>query len=146
MMITYTEAIKLMHLAGVNLTHDILKRKYRELALRYHPDKNPNGGSTFVDMKNAYDYLTEFLNKTPPKTEAPKPKTEAPKPKEPKKERRPNMCSWCFTRGYHNRRSCPKKLDEECILNQQIYQQEKIIEKEMKKLEELKVQKKKFQW
>ncbi|HLU87528.1 MAG TPA: J domain-containing protein [Taishania sp.] len=35
-----------------------IKRQYRRLALRYHPDKNNGDQSKFLEIKEAYEYLT----------------------------------------------------------------------------------------
>lgn len=36
---------------------EILKRQYRRLAMRYHPDKNPQGREKFVAVQKAYERL-----------------------------------------------------------------------------------------
>ncbi len=36
---------------------EILKRQYRRLAMRYHPDKNPEGREKFVAVQKAYERL-----------------------------------------------------------------------------------------
>ncbi len=38
---------------------DTLKRQYRLLALRYHPDKNPAGEQKFKEINEAYQYLSD---------------------------------------------------------------------------------------
>lgn len=35
-----------------------IKRKYRQLAMRYHPDKFDGDDSKFIEIKEAYEYLT----------------------------------------------------------------------------------------
>ena len=52
---------RLYDLLGVNQNADILtlKKKYRELAKKYHPDRNPNGGETFKEISMAYDILSD---------------------------------------------------------------------------------------
>ena len=42
-----------------NFTEDILKKKYRELSKKYHPDINPSGGDRFKDISEAYDILSD---------------------------------------------------------------------------------------
>jgi len=42
-----------------NFTEDLIKKKYRELSKKYHPDINPAGGEKFKEISEAYDILSD---------------------------------------------------------------------------------------
>ncbi|KAJ1965947.1 hypothetical protein GGI12_000425 [Dipsacomyces acuminosporus] len=55
------DCMELYRTLGVeqDATQQELKRAYRRLALRYHPDRNPDTASEFVRIQNAYDILSD---------------------------------------------------------------------------------------
>jgi len=40
-----------------HIDEEKLKRQYRKLAMKYHPDKNPEGREKFVAVQKAYERL-----------------------------------------------------------------------------------------
>lgn len=55
----FLEACVSLELIPDTITGDMLKRQYRMMALKYHPDKNkePNASEKFQEVQNAYEYL-----------------------------------------------------------------------------------------
>lgn len=57
----YKEACKVLEITDEIVTLEIIKRQYRQLALKHHPDKNKtNDTSHFINIKNAYEYLMKY--------------------------------------------------------------------------------------
>jgi DnaJ-class molecular chaperone len=46
-----------------NATKDDIKKAYRKLALKYHPDKNPDGEGRFKEITEAYETLSDETKK-----------------------------------------------------------------------------------
>jgi len=57
----YSEALRVFQQYGNvdagSLSKDELKKIYRNLSVKYHPDKNPQGGKIFTDINSAYEIL-----------------------------------------------------------------------------------------
>ncbi len=65
-----------------------IKRAYRRLAAKYHPDINPNGEQTFIEIKEAYEILTNKKTITYSSvTVTPQTKTTAQRKSQTKEER-----------------------------------------------------------
>lgn len=67
--ILYGDELKVFGLQGVNFTEDDLKKKYRELAKRYHPDNFPDSEDakmkekTLMTVNRAYSILHREIQK-----------------------------------------------------------------------------------
>eukprot|EP00906_Rhabdomonas_costata_P035251 RCo049534 len=56
----------LFQILGVeeSATEDDIKKSFRKLAIKYHPDKNPDGMEMFQKIQNAYDILADSDQRT----------------------------------------------------------------------------------
>lgn len=43
----------------IDATQDDIKRSYKELSLKYHPDKNPDGKEIFQEISKSYKILSD---------------------------------------------------------------------------------------
>lgn len=54
---TVTEALKSLELDSDPNWPEKVKKNYRKLAQKYHPDKNPDGRERFEEANRAYEFL-----------------------------------------------------------------------------------------
>lgn len=59
----YRKACSILSLDPLHEIDDIqLKKRYKKMALQYHPDKNPDGTETFKKINEAYIFLSKHGN------------------------------------------------------------------------------------
>lgn len=54
----YSKAYSILGLS-VGADESAIKKAYRKMAMKYHPDRNPNDGEKFVEIQKAYDFLKD---------------------------------------------------------------------------------------
>jgi YHS domain-containing protein len=60
-MMTMKVALNLFNLNG-SISKDLLKKSYRKLCSKYHPDRNPSGLEMMKVINVAHDYLLDQIN------------------------------------------------------------------------------------
>lgn len=62
----YQKAINYLELDDDNINENTIKKQYRKLALKYHPDKNSSSESTtrFLEISESYDFLCDYYQST----------------------------------------------------------------------------------
>ena len=61
----YQKAIQIMELGNSCIDIVVIKKQYKRLALKYHPDKNPNGREMFETWYKMIAMLQSGLNISP---------------------------------------------------------------------------------
>ena len=61
----YQKACEILLIEPTEISLEVIRKQYKYLALKYHPDKNhsANAADTYREIKEAHDYLIEGLNK-----------------------------------------------------------------------------------
>jgi len=63
----YENACNILNIGtNENINSEIIKKKYRILALKYHPDKNKSedASNKFIEIQESYEYLLQYYNYT----------------------------------------------------------------------------------
>jgi len=64
MIMDLKEALRIFDFNGIFIDQNELKKTYRTLANKYHPDRNPNGLKNMQDINCAYKFLKNIPNGT----------------------------------------------------------------------------------
>lgn len=78
-------------------TTDDIKKAYRKLALKHHPDRNPGDESAcekFKEVQNAYDILSDPNQRARHDMPGMRTPTPPPRPKKPEKKKDPKDVAW----------------------------------------------------
>jgi len=61
----YQKACEILLIEPADISLEVIRKQYKYLALKYHPDKNQaaNAAEAYREIKEAHDYLIEGLNK-----------------------------------------------------------------------------------
>jgi len=56
---TVEEALRIFDIYGQAINREIVKKTYRRLCSKYHPDRNPHGLKTMQEVNAAWTYLSD---------------------------------------------------------------------------------------
>ena len=59
-----SEAKKVLNL-GESYTPEEVKKNYRDLVKKFHPDKNPYGSDKFIKIQEAYEFINDYQEPKP---------------------------------------------------------------------------------
>lgn len=94
---TKQEAYSILELKE-NEPFDVIKKAYKKLALKYHPDRNPGSKEAeekFKQINNAYIFLTEYIEINTD--------TQKKKPYKNNKKTSENNTKYAYHKNYHER-------------------------------------------
>jgi curved DNA-binding protein CbpA len=60
----YQKACEILHINQSDISIEVIRKQYKYMALKYHPDKNaaPNAADVYMEIKDAHDYLIKGIN------------------------------------------------------------------------------------